>query len=182
MRHIYSVIGLILLAVIAAGQTRANAGNGEEAFYRSQITPMALNIYNEGRGEKELGQMMVAYVTLMRARDNRQEWGGSSILGVVFKGHQFSWTSSKAKAKLPQGPAWDKAVAVATWVALGFFEAPDVLIEARYYMNPDTSNPSNRCWMATHMVQVGVVGNHYFYREPKPGEKVKYVPPRFNCT
>ncbi|HWB34303.1 MAG TPA: cell wall hydrolase [Candidatus Paceibacterota bacterium] len=183
MRHIYGVLALILLAFCAVGEVQASTASDEEAFFRSQIIPMALNVYHEARGENELGQMMVAYVTLMRAEDNRSMWGGHTILGVVFKKKQFSWTDDPKIAKsLPHGPAWDKALAVATWVAMGFFEPPDVLVEARYYLNPATADHQNLCLMATRLIQVGIVGNHRFYREASPGEKPRFVPIPFHCT
>jgi N-acetylmuramoyl-L-alanine amidase len=180
MRYIGSVLALILLVV--AGQAKGDDTQWR-AFARSQITPMSRNVYHEARGEPKLGQMMVAYITLMRAKANRSVWGGDTIEGVVYKKGQFSWTyHSGKKAKTPSGPAWDRAVDVATLVALGFFEPPPELLLATSYMNPDASSQKEKCRMATHLVQVGVVGNHYFYRELLPGEEVSYVPPRFNCT
>ncbi|HVV38809.1 MAG TPA: cell wall hydrolase [Candidatus Paceibacterota bacterium] len=174
----YLCVLAFLLAMCAAGEARSDQ-TSEEAFYRSQIIPMALNVYHEGRGEPELGQYMIAYVTLMRAADNRKQWGGKTIKGVVFKGCQFSWTCDpKIKQKAPSGLAWEKAKAIATWVALGFFEPPGELLKnARYYMNPDTSDPENRCWMATTFRQAGIVGNHYFYSQ----DPAWLVPPRFKC-
>ena len=192
MRRICGVVTLVLvlLAAIAAGNAWAGktsivsaTASDEEAFYQSQILPMALNVYYEARGEKELGQMMVAYVTLKRAEDNREQWGGNRIVDVVFKKKQFSWASKSKIAKLlPHGPAWDKAIAVATWVALGFFEPPAVLVDARYYVNSQTAEHKNLCWMATTLMRVGFVGNHDFYREPAPGEKPKYIPSAFKCS
>ncbi len=183
MRRICSVLALLLIALVAGGRAQGSTTSDEEAFYRSQIIPMALNVYHEARGEKELGQMMVAYVTLKRAEDNRSMWGGRTILGVVFKKKQFSWTDDPSIAKLlPHDLAWRKALAVATWVAMGFFEPPEVLVDARYYLNPDTADHKNLCLMAQNFIQVGIVGNHRFYREASMGEKPKFVPITFKCT
>ncbi len=96
----------------------------------------------------------------------------------MFKKRQFSWTADPKIAKtLPHGRAWDKALAVATMVALGFFEPPAELVGARYYMNPSASNHSNKCWMATTFGRWEWWGDHYFYSE----EPAWLVPPRFGC-
>jgi spore germination cell wall hydrolase CwlJ-like protein len=149
----------------------------EGNFYSSRIYPLALNVYYEARGEPELGQLMVAYVTLKRAEENRLEWGGNTIFGVVFKGCQFSWTCSSDK-KTPSGPAWDRAKMAAILVATGAFQPDPIAANARYYMNPDTSDQRGKCWMATNLRQVALIGHHYFYAAGTPF----YVPPRFNCT
>jgi len=175
MRRISSVLALLLCVV--AGGARADEWMD---FARSQIEPMACNVYHEARGEPRLGQMMVAYVTLMRAKANRSMWGGSTILGVVFKRGQFSWTYDSSKTcNLPKGNAREQASEIATIVALGFFKPPgDLLVDALYYMNPTTADPKQRCLMATHFRQVGVVGNQYFYSE----EPAWLVPSRFGCN
>lgn len=179
LKRISRVLAFLLL-VLAGG---ARADEAWQAFAGSQVIPMARNVYHEARGEPELGKLMVAYITLMRARANRPMWGGGTVKGVVYKRGQFSWTYDSAKvAKLPSGPAWDRAMEVATLVALGFFTPRPELALATSYMNPDAATQKEKCRMAMHHVQVGVVGHHYFYREPQAGEEVTYVPPRFKCT
>lgn len=168
MRYVAFVFGFLLAAL-------SGAKAGED--FDAQVRILALNVYHESRGETELGKLMVAYITVKRAEENRREWGGNTIRGVVRKGCQFSWTCDPEVEKPLPGPEWDRAVEVATLVLLGLFEPPVELVDARFYMNPDTSSSKGRCWMAQHLRQVAVVGNHYFYAEGEPW----YVPPRFKC-
>ena len=166
----------VCLLLTLAGGAWASESEEWEHFYRSQVYPLALNVYHEGRGESDLGRLMVAYVTVKRAEENRSEWGGGTVKGVVFKGCQFSWTCD-SKTKPPTGRAWERAVEAATLVALGLFRPPPELEGARYYMNPDAAGKRGKCWLATNLRQVGIVGNHYFYAEGKPW----LIPQTFGC-
>jgi N-acetylmuramoyl-L-alanine amidase len=172
MRYFVSVLAFFLAL---AGSAVAKDAD----FYKTVVYPMALNVYHEARGESEFGQMMVAYVTLKRAEANRSYWGGATIHGVVYKNApcQFSWTCAKTAAPAEKSREWQKALAVASYVALGFFTPPAELEDARFYMNPDASDQHSKCWFAKNLRQVGIVGNHYFYQEGKPFS----VPPRFKC-
>ena len=53
------------------------------------VVCLALNIYNEARGEPEEGQLAVAYVTINRAAGKR-----TKICDEVFRAKQFSWVGT----------------------------------------------------------------------------------------
>ena len=147
------------------------------SFYRDTIYPLALNVYHEARGESALGRQMVAYVTVERARENRREWGGNTIHGVVYHGCQFSWTCDPNIGAPRNAEAWEAAENAAILVALGLFNPPPVLEDARYYMNPDAASQRGRCWFAENLRQIGMVGRHYFYTEGEP----RPMPVHFGC-
>lgn len=175
LSKISTAMSLFVLLVTGAAMASAEWWN---TFYRDTVYPLALNVYHEARGEDSTGRLMVAYVTVQRAEENRRMWGGGSIEGVVYKGCQFSWTcDGRSDEPNRNSRAWEQAENAAILVALGFFQPPPELEGARYYMNPDESSVRNRCWFATSLRQVGVVGHHYFYAEGDP----QPVPARFGC-
>lgn len=165
----------VLIALVGSGA--AASVDWWNTFYQNTIYPLALNVYHEARGENALGRQMVAYVTVARARDNRPDWGGNTIRGVVFYRCQFSWTCDPNTAPPRDGQAWRAAENAALLVALGFFTPPPVLEDARYYMNPDASSQRGKCWIAENLRQIGIVGHHYFYSEDEP----RSIPLHFGC-
>ena len=58
-----------------------------------QLKCLADNVYHEGRGEPWIGQVVIARVTLNRAKDL------SNICSTVYKPYQFSWTLTPKKIK-----------------------------------------------------------------------------------
>ena len=60
----------------------------------SEVDCLARNIYHEARGESNLGQRAVAWVTLNRAAHASFPEG---ICNVVNQPHQFSWVKMKLK-------------------------------------------------------------------------------------
>jgi N-acetylmuramoyl-L-alanine amidase len=177
MRHVYTLIWTVLFAFIAAGGARADGLSESDKLFVKEVYHLALNVYYEARGEPRLGQEMVAYITVMRSKADRPMWGGNTILGVIYKKFQFSWTLDSDR-KAPFGPAWDQAIEVSMEVLRGEFTPPAGLLGgAVYYMNPRTASYKEKCRMATHYRQVGVVGDHYFYSEAPAW----LVPPSFGC-
>jgi N-acetylmuramoyl-L-alanine amidase len=75
---------------------------------------LAQNIYFEARGESEIGQRAVAWVTLNRVADSR--WP-NTICGVVWQRvggvAQFSWTNDGLSDTPRDADAWARAQAVA---------------------------------------------------------------------
>ena len=68
-----------------------------------QLNCLAENIYFEARGESNLGQMAVAWVTLNRVQDPNFP---NTICEVVWEDGQFSWTHD-GKSDKPTDPiAW----------------------------------------------------------------------------
>ena len=118
----------------------------------AELLCLAKNIYYEARGEPMHGKIAVAQVTLNRVT-HRTEFQ-SSICGVVYAKHQFSWTMGPHRE--PSGPAWREAQAVAKAVVVGTVHLPN--FKALYFHNL-TVKPQ---WNRTKEL-VARIGNHIFY-------------------
>lgn len=111
---------------------------------------MTLNVYYEGRGEPQLGQVAIAHVTLNRA--------GRTAKGVpsaVLQPHQFSWTESEVR--VPGNP---DALLVALHSSLVAIVGYDFTLGATHY-HATSVDP----YWASSMHFVTQIGNHKFYRE-----------------
>ncbi len=113
---------LLILFVLLSGGAKADQA-ADDALYIRELYHTALNVYYEARGEPELAQYMVAYITVMRARDNQPKWGGNTILGVIYKKAQFSWTFDSRRIP-PAGAEWEHALGVAMRVLHNEFVPP----------------------------------------------------------
>lgn len=60
--------------------------------HKQSLDCMIRNVYMEARGEDLKGKMLVASVVINRSKDQHYP---STICGVVYQPHQFSWTSNK---------------------------------------------------------------------------------------
>lgn len=117
----------------------------------SAVMCMALNIYNEARGEPIEGQYAVADVTLQRVKDNRWE---DTVCGVVYEDYQFSWTLSKFTVR--EGAALDLAIKIAEDTLSVDYKVKFKC--ADHYYNPSKVNP----YWAKHMKVEAIIGNHKF--------------------
>lgn len=126
--------------------------NGGTMILAKAILCLALTIYHEARGEPELGQKAVAYVTYNRAETP------NDICKVVYEKNQYSWTSD------PKLQVRDK---------LAFSEAKQIAVEVLH----DTRRVNDPTKGATHFHNHKVkpawskrfkrtlkVGNHTFYK------------------
>jgi N-acetylmuramoyl-L-alanine amidase len=130
-------------------------------FDQNDILCLQQNIYFEARGESELGQRAVAWVTLNRVTDAR--WG-DTICDVVFAPNQFSWTSDGISDQPDlddeiERQAWEKAgrlsrVVIYRW-ALGMADPTD---GADHY-HASRIRPS---W-ASAGERTAQIDNHIFY-------------------
>ena len=77
----------------------------------SAIMCLALNIYNEARGEPIAGQYAVAQVTIQRTASPKWE---NTICGAVYEYKQFSWTL--ARFSINDEVALNTAIDIATHV------------------------------------------------------------------
>jgi len=118
----------------------------------SAIMCMALNIYNEARGEPLAGQYAVAQVTMNRVEDPR--WA-NTVCGVVYQPAQFSWTLKRFTVR--DGTALDEAIRIATNVVTDKYHYQPITCADHYY-NPSVVNPS---WAKNMTVEV-TIGNHIF--------------------
>lgn len=117
----------------------------------SAVMCMALNIYNEARGEPLHGQYAVAHVVMNRVRDER--WP-NTVCEVVYQHAQFSWTFKRFSIK--DSEALDLAISIAEDVLNGDYESP---VECSDHYHNHTVNP---LW-ARNMRIEAVVGHHIFY-------------------
>ena len=118
---------------------------------------LAQNMYFESRGESQVGQEFVAWVTLNRVMDPEFP---NDICSVVWQGSQFSWTHD-GKSDTPTDPAaWAQAQAIAeeTLLAYGVDRDPT---EGATYFHAHHVNPP---W-AQKFERVVRIDSHIFYAD-----------------
>jgi spore germination cell wall hydrolase CwlJ-like protein len=118
---------------------------------------LAQNMYFESRGESQVGQEFVAWVTLNRVMDTKFP---NDICSVVWQDSQFSWTHD-GKSDTPTDPtAWAQAQAIAGEVLLAYGVDRDPTEGATYFhadwVTPDWSKRFER------VVQID---GHIFYAD-----------------
>jgi spore germination cell wall hydrolase CwlJ-like protein len=120
----------------------------------------AANIYAEARGEPWAGQVAVGNV--VRNRMRRRYSSDGTVVGTIFRPHQFSWTRDVQLERVLQlddsDPHWDQARAA--WQASEsehVVPAETVLYHADYVHPTWASAPSVR--------EVKRIGRHIFYEE-----------------
>lgn len=118
----------------------------------SAVMCLALNIYNEARGEPLEGQYAVAQVTMNRVADDR--WA-DTVCGVVYEKYQFSWTLKKFAVR--DEHALDEAIRISANVLKGEDYYKPIQC-ANHYYNYHIVNPD---WAKDMTVEV-IIGNHIF--------------------
>lgn len=116
---------------------------------------LALNIYFEARGESQLGQEFVGWVTLNRVRDARFP---NTVCRVVHQSNQFSWTHDGKSDNPRDRGAWLMAQAIADSVIDSYGVRLDPS-EGSLYFHADYVNPY---WTA-QFNRVVRVDSHIFY-------------------
>lgn len=111
-----------LCGMVAVGTASWNTAQAEQTlkqFTEEQMLCLQQNIFFEARGESELGQRAVAWVTLNRVTDRR--WS-ETVCEVVFENRsskpnrcQFSWTCDGK----PDYPNAKDAIEMAAWDRAG---------------------------------------------------------------
>jgi N-acetylmuramoyl-L-alanine amidase len=117
----------------------------------SAVMCLALNIYNEARGEPIRGQYAVAHVVMNRKEDPR--WP-SETCDVIYQRAQFSWTLERFTIKDLE--ALDLAIKIAEDVLDGNYQSP---IECADHYHNHTVRPT---WTRNMRIEA-VIGNHIFY-------------------
>lgn len=115
------------------------------------IMCMALNLYNEVRGEIIEGQIAVAYVLHNRAKQDSKKY-----CKEVYKKDQFSWTAQNKQVNYSSNE-WKQALLLANT----FKNYANPIGNATFYHSINT-NP----YWAKSFVKVGTIGNHVFYVKP----------------
>lgn len=141
-----------------------------------QLVCLAKNVYFEARLEPELGQRLVAHVTLERQRENSLRFGRPAICNVVYhkttrnSGRttaQFSWTLLPKAQQVPQDKRkWEQALRIAREARDGSFVPEERFRKVKWYLNTKASERRNICWFKSTLVSVEAVGDHEFFREP----------------
>ena len=118
---------------------------------------LAQNMYFESRGESQVGQEFVAWVTLNRVMDLNFP---NDICGVVWQDNQFSWTHD-GKSDTPTDPAaWAQAQAIAEEVLLAYAVDRDPT-EGATYFHADWTTPD---W-AKRFERIVQIDGHIFYAD-----------------
>ena len=146
------ILGTLIALPLDKAEKTLNTAYQTVKATNAELLCLAKNIYYEARGEPMRGKIAVAQVTLNRVT-HRTEFQ-SSICGVVYAKHQFSWTMGQYRE--PRGPAWREAQAIAKAVIIGTVHLPD--FKALYFHNL-TVQPQ---WNRTKEL-VARIGNHIFY-------------------
>lgn len=107
---------------------------------------LADNVYYEARGEPVRGQMLVARVTINRAK---LSYNGD-ICKAVYAPYQFSWT---AKKQLKPDAVIYANAAKAAYAAL-WYHKPVYYFHNKYITTPD--------WAKKKQI-IARVGNHLYY-------------------
>ena len=122
--------------------------------FGQELGCLAMNIYQEARGEPEIGKFAVAAVTMNRVKN---KYYPSTVCGVVWQPKQFSWTNLKRKYHVIKNTrAWEEALIIAQ----RFMEGdhwPGVGKATHYHattVSPNWKNEENL---------IAQVGNHLFY-------------------
>lgn len=158
---------LVLGTIIYFAYSTRDAFDGSRlnaALKREQeLRCLAENIYHEGRGESLEGQFAIAEVTMNRLAS---PFYPNTVCEVVHDTRwdrvrrrlvaHFSWTAFEI-TKEPGGPAWDRAMEVATAVYDGHYMpvVPGALYYHATYVNPYWAKSKRR---------VARIGNHIFYK------------------
>lgn len=137
----------LLIAIIACSYTSlAIPQTHSYTFYpKDQYECLAKNIYFESRGEPLEGQILVARVTLNRAKTH------DNICRVVYEKKQFSWTSTGLRKKRLSAESLHG-------LATSAYQAQHYPSNAEYF-HAEYVKPK---W-AKSKILVAKVGKHIFY-------------------
>ena len=116
---------------------------------------LALNVYFESRGESQVGQEFVAWVTLNRVMDRDFP---NNICDVVWQDEQFSWTHDGKSDTPKDKAAWAQAQAITNEVIQAYGVERDPT-EGATYFHATTVDPH---W-AKSFERVVRIDNHIFY-------------------
>lgn len=120
---------------------------------KQEFVCTALAVYYEAKGESLRGQQAVADVIL-----NRKKKGfATSLCGVVWQHHEFSWTARSVKSLIPRSiTLWKTSQKAAFDVVFG--NVADITHGALYFYNPQRDHPA---W-GKRLPHVFAEGHHVF--------------------
>ena len=117
MKLISNVLSFFIIIALVIVCVRGEREEGKVVeLSERELTCLVANIYHEARGEDDLGQAAVAWVTLNRVRHPDYP---DTICEVVTQESQFSWFSDGRSDHMTDLPAIEKAVDIALAVSRG---------------------------------------------------------------
>ena len=141
------------------------ASEHNEVENKKELQCLALNLYYEGRGEMQVGQLAIGLVTIERVK--RKEWP-DTVCGVVQQARvdsngqplrhkcAFSWYCD-GKSDNPENiKSWMESMDAAKTLLYG--NVVNFMEGATHY-----HNTSVRPKWATAFKKVGLIGDHIFY-------------------
>jgi hypothetical protein len=126
-----------------------------------QKTAIALNAYQEARGEGKTG--MIAVTNTVRHRVNDPEFP-KTYHDVIYQPKQFSWTLSKGAIEIVEEDKWNEALSIAELELTG--RLPDLVNGARFYANIDKVDVKRHTWVKKY-APVAKIGKHTFMDKPE---------------
>lgn len=118
-------------------------------YDKAELRCLADNVYHEARGEPNIGQALVARVTI-----NRSQKLNESICKTVYKPKQFSWTLERFRKINRTSTEYQQAIDAAHYAQV----LPNYDL---YYFHTKQVNPK---W-AKKLTKVATIKNHIFYNE-----------------
>jgi spore germination cell wall hydrolase CwlJ-like protein len=125
-----------------------------------QKEAIALNAYQEARGEGKEG--MIAVTNAVRHRLHDPEFP-KTYYEVIYQPKQFSWTMNKGSIEIDEEDKWKEAMHIADLELKG--KLPDLVNGARYYANVAKVDVKKHQWVKKY-VPIAKVGNHTFMDKP----------------
>lgn len=170
MKHILAVATAAVVGLYSVGVEAYyyNVNETRREDNLRQRNCLALNVYHEAKGESELGQRAVAYVTLNRAHDPQYPDDVCEVVyqavtknGVPVKNKcQFSWYCDGKDDEPTDDEAYNEALYVASVVINTYGMSFDPTMGATMY-HADSVKPA---WRKS-FEQTTQIENHIFYRK-----------------
>jgi len=130
---------------------------------------LSLALYHEARGEKLLGQLMVARVIVNRTKSPR--WP-SSMCNVITQDRQFSFYRNNKTPKPRDEVAWAKAQKL----AIKIINNPDIL---PFSTSDHYHNVNVRPVWRKGLYRIARIGRHIFYSYDRPVAIKTSIRPKF---
>ena len=156
---------LFILTLLSFFSLSAAVAQPMSKAQKKELNCLAQNVYFEARGEKPVGQLAVAMVTMNRVESRRFP---NSVCNVVWQRRQFSWTHDGKSDRPTDKKAWMLAKQIANFIYNKYTDysaisngALDLTQGALHYYAPDLADPY---WAESKDV-TRKIGGHLFLAE-----------------
>lgn len=126
-----------------------------------QRQAIALNAYEEARGEGKNGMIAVTNTVHHRIKDPEFP---KTYHEVIYQPKQFSWTNSKVAPEINEEGMWETALYIADLELKG--KLPDLVHGARFYANVTKVDIKRHKWVKEY-TPLAQVGNHTYMDKPE---------------